>query len=262
MTSQNIPKPDYLQRDDGHQTAYHQLAGQSPGVIFCGGFMSDMTGTKAQTLETHCADQGRAFVRFDYLGHGQSSGEFSEGTIGRWQQDTLAVFDQLTEGPQVVVGSSMGGWMSLLLALQRPERIQGLLLLAPAPDFTEEMFNQEFNDADRTELADQGRVLRPTEYGDDPYIITESLITEGRQQLLLTREQIAVNCPIHIVHGMQDADVAWQRSLLLTEKLQSNQVGLHYIKQGDHRLSEPEDLRRMCHLVEQLWHPYPEDQYR
>ncbi|MBL4621493.1 MAG: alpha/beta hydrolase [Immundisolibacteraceae bacterium] len=261
MNNNTAPSPEFLPRDDGHQIAYHRLAGQSPGVIFCGGFMSDMTGTKAQTLEAHCAAQGRAFVRFDYLGHGQSSGKFADGTIGRWQEDSLAVFDELTEGPQVVVGSSMGGWISLLLALQRPERIQGLLLLAPAPDFTEQMFNQEFNDAERAQLKKHGRVLRPTDYGDQPYTITQNLINEARQQLLLTRDQIEVSCPVDIVHGMQDTDVAWQRSLLLTEKLRSQRVALHYIKQGDHRLSEPEDLKRLCHLVEGLWHPYPEEQH-
>lgn len=262
MNNTTTASPNFLARDQGHQVAYHRLAGESPGVIFCGGFMSDMTGTKAQTLEAHCASQGRAFVRFDYLGHGQSSGEFADGTIGRWQQDALAVFDELTAGPQVVVGSSMGGWISLLLALQRPERVQGLLLLAPAPDFTEEIFNEEFSDDERAQLSQQGQVLRPTDYGDQPYTITENLINEGRQQLLLNRDQIQVNCPVHIVHGMQDSDVAWQRSLLLTEKLQSQRVALHYIKHGDHRLSEPEDLQRMCNLTEALWHPYPEGQQR
>ncbi|MEL0082975.1 MAG: alpha/beta hydrolase, partial [Gammaproteobacteria bacterium] len=151
----------FLLRDDGLRIAYRQLAGESPGVIFCGGFMSDMTGTKAQTLENFCRDQNRAFVRFDYLGHGESDGEFAEGTIGRWSGDALAVLDELTQGPQVMVGSSMGGWISLLTTLQRPERVQGLLLLAPAPDFTEEMLHKEFNDADRAELAAQGRLLRP-----------------------------------------------------------------------------------------------------
>jgi len=252
----NSPPAEFLTREDGHRIAYHRLPGESPGVIFCSGFMSDMTGTKALTLEAFCREQGRAFVRFDYLGHGESDGEFADGTIGRWCDDALVVFDELTQGPQVVVGSSMGGWISLLLALQRPERVQGLLLLAPAPDFTEEMITKEFNDADRAELAVNGRLLRPTEYGDEPYIITQQLIEEGRQHLLLGQE-IPTQCPVDIIHGMNDSDVAWQRSLTLVEKLQSDEVTLHYVKQGDHRLSEPADLKRLCHLVSTLWHPYP-----
>ena len=253
----NTSETQFLSLPAGHRIAYHRLPGESPGVIFCGGFMSDMNGTKALALEAWCQDQSRAFVRFDYSGHGESDGEFTDGTIGRWHEDALAVFDALTQGPQVVVGSSMGGWISLLLTLQRPEQVQGLLLLAPAPDFTEEMIRNEFNDQERAELVANGRLLRPTEYGDEPYIITQQLIEEGRKHLLLDQE-IPVHCPVHIVHGMNDSDVAWQRSLTLVERLQGNNVTLHYVKQGDHRLSEPTDLQRLCQLVSQLWHPYPE----
>lgn len=251
----------YLPHPAGHRIAYHQIPGESPGVIFCGGFMSDMNGTKALALEAHCREHGRAFVRFDYLGHGESDGEFADGTIGGWCDDALTVLDTLTQGPQVVVGSSMGGWISLLLALKRPEKVQGLLLLAPAPDFTEEMIRHEFNDQERAELLANGRLLRPTEYGDEPYVITQQLIDEGNNHLLLN-QTIPVYCPVHIVHGMNDSDVAWQRSLTLVEQLQSDDVTLHYVKQGDHRLSEPADLKRLSHLVSELWHPYPEGRNR
>lgn len=249
----------FLSLDNGQRIAYHRLLGESPGVIFCGGFMSDMTGTKALTLEAFCRSQGRAFVRFDYSGHGESEGDFAEGTIGRWSSDALAVFDELTQGPQVVVGSSMGGWISLLLTLQRPQQVQGLLLLAPAPDFTDDMLRNEFTDADRAELEAVGRLLRPTEYGDEPYVITRQLIEEGRHHLLLA-EDIPVQCPVDILHGMNDSDVAWQRSLTLVDRLQSDAVTLHYVKHGDHRLSEPADLKRICQLVRELWHPYPTGQ--
>ncbi len=257
MNSPGSPPPEFITTSQGRRLAYHRLPGKSPGVLFCGGFMSDMSGTKAQALESFCRHHGRAFVRFDYSGHGQSGGQFSEGTIGSWREDALEVFDQLTDGPQVIVGSSMGGWISLLLAMARPERVQALLLLAPAPDFTREIYTEELNDDDRAALEQQGFVLRPTEYGDQPYTITKKLISDGEQYLLLEKDQIPVICPVEIIHGMEDSDVHWQRSLPLVEKLQGDQVTLHYIKRGDHRLSEADDLKRICLLVEQLWHPYP-----
>ena len=141
--------------------------------------------------------------------------------------------------------------------MARPERVQALLLLAPAPDFTREIYTEELNDDDRAALEQQGFVLRPTEYGDQPYTITKKLISDGEQYLLLEKDQIPVICPVEIIHGMEDSDVHWQRSLPLVEKLQGDQVTLHYIKRGDHRLSEADDLKRICLLVEQLWHPYP-----
>ena len=184
----------YLARSGGERIAYVRSAGSgsaiAPGIIFCGGFKSDMTGSKALYLEALCRRQGRAFVRFDYLGHGQSSGEFLEGTIGRWKEDALAVLQELTVGPQIVVGSSMGGWIALLLALERPERICGLLGIAAAPDFTETLVWQRLSAQQQAEFKQRGQLVEPSEYDDEaPYVISYRLVEEGRQQLVLPRAE-------------------------------------------------------------------------
>ena len=234
-----------------HRLAYRQLPGREPGVMFCGGFKSDMTGSKASALAEHCARTGRAFVRFDYSGHGASEGRFVDGSIGRWRDDALAVLDELTAGPQVIVGSSMGGWIALLLALARPERVQALVLLAPAPDFTQAIWDEELDQAERERLLRDGYVERPSEYSAEPYLITRRLIEDGRQHLLLDRP-IEVRCPVRILHGMRDSDVAWQRSITLTQRLQGDDVVLTLLKSGDHRLSTPDDLDRLTATVEAL----------
>ncbi len=220
-------------------------------MVFCGGFKSDMTGTKASALAEACRAQGRACVRFDYFGHGQSSGDFAVGTIGRWAEDVIAVLDALTEGPQVIVGSSMGGWLMLLAALARPERVCGLIGIAPAADFTEDLMWREMPAAVRDALRRDGVWHRPSEYSDDPYPITLRLIEEGRRHLLLDRP-IPLRCPVRLLHGMKDADVPWAQSLKLVAALESRDVTLTLVKEGDHRLSAPDDLARLLAAVGEL----------
>jgi pimeloyl-ACP methyl ester carboxylesterase len=240
-----------LPRPDGATIAYHVLEGKSPGVIFCGGFKSDMTGTKALALEAYCRDAGRAFVRFDYFGHGESSGPFEDGTIGRWAADAIAVIDEVAAGEQVLVGSSMGGWIMLLAALARPQRIAGLVGIAPAPDFTEDLMWNTFPPEIRATLERDGVYREPSQYSDEPYTITKRLIDEGRQHLLLTRP-IPLTCPVRILHGMNDPDVPWRHSLKLADALQSEDVTITYVKAGDHRLSEPGDILRLTGAVDAL----------
>lgn len=234
-----------------HRLAYEQIAGRTPGVLFCGGFMSDMNGSKATALAAHCGQSGRAFVRFDYSGHGASEGRFVDGSIGQWRDDALAALDELTAGPQVIVGSSMGGWIALLLALARPQRVRALLLLAPAPDFTQAIWDEELTAIERERLQRDGYIERPSEYSPQPYIITRRLLEDGRQHLLLGAP-IDVRCPVRILHGMRDSDVPWQRSIALVDRLQGDDVSLTVLKAGDHRLSTAEDLHRLCTVAERL----------
>lgn len=239
--------PQFLQRPGLPALAYHHTPGRTPGVMFCGGFMSDMTGTKATALEAACRSSGRQYTRFDYSGHGQSEGAFTDGTIGQWAADATAILDQVTSGPQVVVGSSMGGWIMLLLAKARSDRLAGLVGIAPAPDFVERMW-ESFPPAVQETLRRDGVWHRPSEYSDEPYAITMNLIEEGRRNLVLT-EPLKLACPVRILHGMQDPDVPWQLSLELVDKLQSDDVVLTYVKSGDHRLSEPADIDRLVATV-------------
>lgn len=262
MPDAESPNPETLMhlktltRSDGASIAYHKISGDKsgsvqPGVVFLGGFMSDMTGSKAQALEEHCRARGLGFVRFDYLGHGQSSGDFAEGTIGRWAEDAVAVLDELTEGPQILVGSSMGGWIMLLTALARPERIAGLIGIAAAPDFTEDLMWAGFTEEQRQQVLNKGRFEQPSEYGDDPYIITKALIEDGREHLLL-RAPLPIRCPVRLLQGMRDDDVPWKTALRITEVLESEDVEVTLVKKGDHRLSEPEDLERLMRVLDDM----------
>ena len=244
--------PEILDATDGVSIAYHRIRGKSPGVVFMGGFMSDMTGIKATTLEAFCRARGQAFLRFDYRGHGASSGGFEDGTIGRWSQDALAAFDRLTDGPQIVVGSSMGGWIALLTALKRPERMAGLVGIAAAPDFTEDLIWAGLAPEKRERLARDGVIREPSEYSDKPYGFTMALIEDGRRHLLLRGGPLAVTCPVRLLHGMRDPDVPWQRSLRLSEKLAGADVRVVLVKDGDHRLSREQDLALLCKTVEEL----------
>ena len=243
------PPPSLLAREGGDTIAYRAMAGSTPGVMFCGGFMSDMTGTKATALEAHCRSTGRACVRFDYSGHGQSGGAFRDGTIGAWRDDALAVLDRVASGPQILVGSSMGGWIVLLLALARPERVAGLVGVAAAPDFTEDLIWSTLDDEGRRTLTESGEIVMPCDYGDDPYPITMSLIEEGRDHLLL-RAPIALDRPIHLLQGMRDEDVPWRTALTIAELVESERVTVELVKDGDHRLSRDEDLARLCAAVD------------
>ena len=242
--------PQFLQRPDAPPLAYHHTPGRSPGVMFCGGFMSDMTGTKATALEAACRDSGRQYTRFDYSGHGQSGGAFTDGTIGQWAADATAILDQVAEGPQVVVGSSMGGWIMLLLARARKDRIAGLVGIAPAPDFVLRMW-EDFPEDIKETLRRDGVYRRPSEYSEEPYAITMALIEDGRKHLVL-QQPMPVSYPVRILHGMQDPDVPWQHSLELVDKLQGDDIVLTYSKTGDHRLSEPDDIARLIATVEEL----------
>jgi pimeloyl-ACP methyl ester carboxylesterase len=224
-----------------------------PGLFWLGGFKSDMKGTKAVALDLWAETNGRACLRFDYSGHGESGGDFTEGTIGSWLEDSLAVYTRFAEGPQVVVGSSMGGWLALLLAQRLRELpgaapIAGMVLIAPAVDFTEELMWKQFPDAIKREIADKGFWLRPSQYGEDAYPITEGLIEDGRHHLLLGG-LIETGCPVHILQGVQDPDVPWRHAIELVSRCSRDDVVLTLIKDGDHRLSRPEDIERLLAAV-------------
>jgi len=208
-----------------------------------------MSGTKALALEEHCRSANRAFVRFDYFGHGVSSGDFVEGTIGRWTEDAVCVLDELTDGPQVLIGSSMGGWIMLLAALARPDRIAALIGIAAAPDFTETLMWQRYPEAVRETLRRDGVYFQPTPYEEGPYAITMRLIEEGRDHLLLGHV-IDIDCPVHLIQGMRDDAVPWRHALAITENIASDQVTVTLVKDGDHRLSRDEDLVRLMRTVD------------
>lgn len=240
-----------LARGDGNDVAYARTTGRAPTVVFLGGFRSDMTGTKAVALEAWAEARGQAFLRFDYLGHGQSSGRFEDGTIGRWLDDSLAVLDSLTEGPLVLVGSSMGGWLSLLAALARPQRLAGLVLIAAAPDFTERMLLAGLSAADRATLEREGRLERPSQYSPEPSVFTWKLIEEGRNHLLLDKP-LSLPCPVRLLHGQSDPDVPWQYSLQIADHLDAPDIVTTFVKGGDHRLSTPADIARLIATIEEL----------
>ena len=228
--------------------------GGGPGLFWLGGFKSDMKGTKAEALSQWARRQGRACTRFDYSGHGESGGDFQAGTIGRWLEETLAVFEAYAEGPQVVIGSSMGGWLALLLLreLRRrnestKESVAGLVLIAPAVDFTEALMWQRLPAKVKKEIETQGVWLRPSEYGE-PYPITRALIEEGRNHLLLGG-MIETGCPVRVLQGVQDPDVPWNHAVELTSRLAQDDVVLTLVKDGDHRLSRPEDIERLIKAV-------------
>lgn len=248
MKTQPSP-PQFLKHDDGATIAYHITGGKDStkpiGVVFLGGFRSDMQGSKALALQAWCEAQGRAFLRFDYTGHGQSSGAFEDGCIGEWTSDALYAFDQLTEGPQVLVGSSMGGWISLLLARDRPERVRGFIGLAAAPDFTEDLMFSALTESQREELMEAGRVLLPNDYDPcEPYVITKKLIDDGKNHLLL-REPLNITVPVRLIQGMKDFDVPWQTALKIQDALISDDVEIQFAKSSDHRLSELPDIQRL-----------------
>jgi pimeloyl-ACP methyl ester carboxylesterase len=245
------PAPALFQRADGAVIAYHRVSGVAPGVVFLTGYKSDMTGDKAVRLDSFCRARGRAFVRFDYYGHGASSGWFTEGTIGRWADDAVAVLDHLTEGPQVLVGSSLGGWIMLLAALRRPERIAGLLGISAAPDFTEDLISISLSKEQKAILARDGVVPVYSPYDPEPTPVTRLILEEGRNHLVL-RDKIPLDCPVRLIHGMNDPDVPWQTSLRLAERLCSSDVEVVLVKAGAHRLSEAHDLDRLCGVLEAL----------
>lgn len=235
--------------------AIRARAGGAPGLVWLGGFKSDMRGTKAEALDAWAARNGRAMLRFDYSGHGESGGAFEDGTIGRWLEESVAVVRDCCTGPQVVVGSSMGGWLALLLArtlLQGGRSdgptLQGLVLIAPAVDFTEELMWKRMPPAVQRQITETGVWIRPSAYDEGGYPVTRNLIEEGRNHLLLGG-MIETGCPVRILQGVRDEDVPWQHAVELTSRFARDDVVLTLVKDGDHRLSRPEDIERMIVAV-------------
>ncbi|HZC55303.1 MAG TPA: alpha/beta hydrolase [Xanthobacteraceae bacterium] len=240
---------------DRRAIAVRATPGASPGLVWLGGYKSDMTGTKAEGLADWAAGKGRACLRFDYSGHGESGGAFTDGTIGRWLAESLMVFDASSRGPQILIGSSMGGWLALLLIreLRRREKagsasVTGVVLIAPALDFTEELMWKRFTPEIKRELTETGVWKRPSEYSAEPYLVTRQLIEEGRNHLLLG-DMIETGCPVRILQGVEDPDVPWQHAKALVARLACDDVVLTLIKDGDHRLSRPEDIERLIQAV-------------
>ena len=249
-----LARPGY-EGSEAEELAYMLETPEKPsgptGLTWLGGFKSDMTGTKASALADWAKASSRHLLRFDYYAHGASSGDFRKATIGRWLDDALAAIDQLAEGPQVLIGSSMGGWMALLAALARPERVKGLVLIAPAPDFTEELMWKTFSGEIRETLTRDGIYREPSDYDDEPYEITMKLIEEGRNHLILGKP-IPLACPVRILQGMKDPDVPWSHAMRLVETLESEDVTINLSKSGDHRLSTPKDIARLTQTIEML----------
>jgi pimeloyl-ACP methyl ester carboxylesterase len=256
--------PKYLDlgtKTGARRIAVRAQAGGGPGLLWLGGLKSDMRGTKAQALAAWAGQKGRACVRFDYAGHGESSGDFAACTVGGWLEDALAVFDAFCRGPQVVVGSSMGGWIALLMLRALKTRaaagysagasVAGLVLIAPAVDFTEVLMWQKFSPTVKQMIEREGAWERPSAYSAEPYRITRRLIEEGREHLLLGG-LIETGCPVRILQGVQDPDVPWNHAVELSARLAQDDVVLTLVKDGDHRLSRPEDIERLLHVIEEF----------
>jgi len=247
--------PQYLDVD-GRPIAVRHRDGAEPGFVWLGGYRSDMKGTKVVALDEWAARSGHAFTRHDYSGHGESGGEFAEGTISRWLAESLAVFRHFTRGRQILVGSSMGGWIALrmvqeLHAAGEGDRLAGLLLIAPAPDFPSELVEPKLTKKQRRELAEKGWFGEPSQYSDDPYVYTRALFEDGENNRVLTG-LIDTHCPVHILQGMQDPDVPYSHALRLVEHLPADDVMLSLIRDGDHRLSRPQDIAMLIRAAEGL----------
>ena len=245
----------------GEETAAREVAvldrdGKNPGLFWLSGYRSDMAGTKAEALDSWTEAKGHSYTRFDYSGHGRSGGAFEDGTISRWLEEAEAVFDAFTAGPQIVVGSSMGGWLALLLARRLRERalgdrLAGMILIAPAIDMTRELMSDRFDAAAKKALAEQGFCAQPSAYSGEPYVITRGLIEDGETHLF-GEQPIETGCPVHVIHGMLDQDVPWRLATKLMERLAFDDAVLTLVRDGDHRLSRPEDLERLIRAVEEM----------
>ncbi len=241
----------FIESCENRRIAYHYTRADNPTVIFCGGYMSDMEGTKALYLEKVCSELGLSYIRFDYSGHGSSSTEFVDGTIGKWKADALAIIDQIAIGELIIVGSSMGGWIGLLVSLERKERIRAFIGIASAPDFTRELMWDKFSPEMRETLKRDGVYLEPSDYSDEPYKVTYDLIKEGEKHCILDKV-IDLKCPARLFHGLKDYDVPSTTSMRIAEKLTSDDVVIRYNKNGDHRLSGDEDLSRLKQALIEL----------
>ena len=248
--------PAYLTTPHGTRIAFHRHPGKGPGVMFLGGFMSDMEGSKALALDAWCRREGRAFVRFDYQGHGRSDGPFADGTIGLWSRDALAVLDSLTTGPQILVGSSMGGWIALKLARARPNRVRGLVGVAAAPDFTARLWN-ELAEPQRRMIETHGFIDMPCAYGDAPYRLTKALFEDGWRERIAAAP-LPLDIPVRLIQGTGDPDVPWPDALALAGRLKEGKgpkvadVEIILVPGGDHRLSGPADLARLIRVTDSL----------
>lgn len=242
--------PSFLETPGGRRLAYHRLEGEGPCIVFLGGLKSDMQGTKAVHLEAWARSQGRAFLRFDYSGHGESSGAFTDGCIGDWAQDTLAAVTALTDGPILPVGSSMGGWQALLLARRLPERIAGLVTIAAAPDFTEDGYWASFTDAQKQQLDTEGQVELPSDYME-PYVITRRMIEDGRDQLVL-RSALNLPFPTRFLQGTADTAVSVATAVRLLEHAQGPDMELKLVKDADHRFSDDKCLKLMVDALTEV----------
>lgn len=266
MVSTDI-SPEYVKAEDGTRLAFVATAAAhpdpGPGIVFLGGFMSDMTGQKATVLEAWARETGRAFLRLDYGGHGKSGGEFRDGTIGRWREHALAVIRHAgktiagLDEDLVLVGSSMGGWMAVLIARElaqtgERQRAAGLVTIAAAPDFTEDLIPARLGPDVMVRIAETGFCETPSKYSDAPYIITRALLEDGRKHLVLTKP-LDLDIPVRLIHGTADPDVPWTQSEKLMHALNSGDVELILVKDGDHRLSSPADLARLTHIVGRLY---------
>lgn len=245
-----MAEASYLETPQGRRIAYHLVEGEGPCVVFLGGLKSDMQGTKAVHLEDWARAKGRAFLRMDYSGHGESSGTFEEGCIGDWHEDTLAAVDALTQGAIVPVGSSMGGWQSLLLARARPERLAGLVTIAAAPDFTEDGWWASFDDAQKAQLEEAGRVELPSDYME-PYVVTKRMVEDGRNHLVL-RTPLELPCAVRMVQGTADTAVSVTTATKLLEHASSPDMHLLLVKDADHRFSDGPCLGLIERAVEEV----------
>ncbi len=244
--------PQHLTSKVGIKLAYERInaTASGPGILWLSGFNSDMQGTKVLALKDRAVRRMQPFVAFDYSGHGQSQGTLAEGNISQWLNDSLLIFDELTDGPQILVGSSMGGWLALLLARERRERIAGLILIAPAPDFTENLMWRNFNRDIQAQIIESGVYMQPSEYGD-PYPITKQLIEDGRKWLLMDKK-LDFDCPVRILQGMRDRDVPWTYAFDLLNVISTEDMTATLIKEGDHRLSKDSDIQRLLQMCDEI----------
>jgi pimeloyl-ACP methyl ester carboxylesterase len=244
---------DFLQTSRGSRIAYQRQMGEGAGVLFLSGFKSDMQGSKAEALAAHCQQKHIPFTRFDYFAHGQSEGDFLHFSISKALEDTLDILDFLAPEPQILVGSSMGGWLMLLAALERKQQVKALIGIAAAPDFTERLMYSQFTPEMRATLEDEGVVYVPSDYGFEDYPISKLLIEDGRQHQLLNHP-IPLEIPVALLHGQCDPDVPWEYAHHISNAMTGGQVSMHTIKDGDHRLSRPQDISLLLHTLEHIRH--------
>lgn len=244
-------KTSYHTSPSGHKIAYLHVGGDAPGVFFLPGFHSDMRSTKAQALMAHCMEQNIAFTTLDYFAHGESEGDFLEFTLSKALDDIREIITHVAHGPQIVVGSSMGGWLMMLTAIHHPEHVAGLVGIASAPDFTERLMYEQFSPEEHETFRNDGVLYVPSEYSLEGYPITDALITDGRTHMLLD-DAIRIEKPVHLIHGQLDVDVPWQFSLKAAEKMLGSEVVITLIKDGEHRLSRPDDLATIIAAVNRM----------